>query len=87
MLGLTDIPRGGAARQVLFESLDDMGDRVVDSGVCVPDLREEQSMPVPRNKWVDVEGHVVDQVGIGMSQSFLVPREDKLMEIAAELVN
>ena len=64
-----------------------MGDRVIDSGVCVPDLREEQSMPVSRNKRVDVEGHVVNQIGIGMSEPFLVPRKDKLMEIVTELVN
>ena len=64
-----------------------MGDRVIDSGVCVPDLREEQSMPVSRNKRVDVEGHVVNQIGIGVSQPFLVPRKDKLMEVVTELVN
>ena len=64
-----------------------MGYWITNSRVRIPNLWEEQPVPEPGHKRFDVEGHVVDQVGVGMSEPFFVSCKDKFVKVVAELID
>ena len=44
-------------------------------------------MTIALGKWFCIESHVIDQVGVAVSEAILVAGEDEIVEVISEAIN